>query len=176
MKITEKVDKTQRVEKLTEEERDDFFTRLITGKDVTEEVETSKGIFIIKFPKVGDLLSIGRIAAVRRGHRPVEGFDAETEMLNMMASTLDVIVVSGPNWYENAVKTNPNFTFLEVPSREFLAELFGKAYSFREKVEQRLKEGQKHPDKRVSSQKSADAPVDGGIFGGLAGELHDTAA
>jgi hypothetical protein len=174
MKVVEKIDTQERVEKLTEEQKDDFFTKLVMGKDVTEEIETSKGIFTIKYPKSKDLIAIGRIAAMRRNFKPIEGFDAESEMINVMASTLDVVVVSGPKWFEDAKKANQNFSFLEVPSRVFLAELYGKAYSFREKVEQRLNQAEGSTDKRVPAEKGDDVPLDGGAFGSLSSEPDDT--
>jgi hypothetical protein len=170
MKLVDKINAQERVEKLTEERRDDFFTRMVMGKDVTEEVETSRGVFTIKYPKAKDLIMIGRIAAHRRSFKPVEAFDAETEMINVMASTLDVVAVSGPPWFENAKKMNANFSFLEAPSRAFLAELYGKAYSFRAEVERRLNEAEGTDDKRVSPETGADGPVDGGAFGGLSSE------
>jgi hypothetical protein len=173
MKVVDRIDTRSKIEELTEEERDDFFTKMVTGKDVTEEVETRRGKFTVKYPKSEDLMVIGKIAANRRGYRPVEGFDAGTEMVNMMASTLDVVVVSGPKWFEDAKKANSNFSFLEVPSREFLTELYGKAYSFREKIESRLNEAERPADKRIPSEKGNDGSVDGGAFGGLSSEQDD---
>jgi hypothetical protein len=176
MKVVDHIDTQERAEKLTEEQRDDFFTKLVMGKDVTEEVETGKGTFLIKYPKSRDLITIGKIAATRRNFKPIEGFDAETEMVNVMASTLDVVVVSGPKWFEDAKKANLNFSFLEVPSRVFLAELYGKAYSFREKVEQRLNQAEESDDRRVPPEAGNDDPVDGGAFGGLSSEPDNTAS
>jgi hypothetical protein len=176
MKEVEGIDTKNKVDEMTEEERDDLFTRLVLGKDVTEEIETSQGSFTVKYPKPKDILAVGKLAAYRRNYRPAEGFDATTEMDNMMASTLDVIVVSGPSWYERAKKTVPNFSFLEVPSRAFIAELYGKAYSFRSEVEKRLETKQKPKRKRVSPKTSANDPVDGGTFGGLSSEQDDTSA
>jgi hypothetical protein len=174
MKVVDRIDTQEQVEKLTEEQRDDFFTKLVMGKDVTEEVETGKGIFTVKYPKSKDFLAVGRLMAVRRNFKPVEGFDTESEMVNTMASTLDVVVVSGPKWYEDAKKANLNFSFLEVPSRVFLAELYGKAFSFREKVEQRLTQAEGPADQRVPAQEGDDGPVGGGAFGGLSSEPDDT--
>ena len=174
MKVVDKIDVQERIEKLTEEQRDDLFTKLIMGKDVTEAVKTSKGIFTIKYPKSKDLIAIGRIAAMRRNYKPIEGFDAEMEMVNAMASTLDVIVVSGPKWFEDAKKANLNFSFLEVPSRGFLAELYGKAYSFREEVEQRLNQEEGSNDKRVPPETGDAGSVDGGAFGSLSNEPDHT--
>ena len=170
MKVVDRVDTKERTEKLTEEERDDLFTKLVMGKDVTEEVKTRKGVFTIKYPIPNDLLNIGRIMSFRRNFKPAEAFDAETEMLNTMASTLDVVVVSGPKWFEDAKKANTNFTFLEAPSRTFLAELYVKAHSFREKVERRLDESEGSGNRRVPAKKGDDGPVDGGAFGSLSNE------
>jgi hypothetical protein len=174
MKVVDRIDTQERVEKLTDEQRDNYFTKMVTGKDITEEVETEKGRFTIKYPKPKDQLAIGRLMAFRRNFKPTEGFDSETEMVNAMASTLDVVVVSGPKWFEDAKKVNLNFSFLEVPSRAFLAELYGKAYSFREKVEIRLNQTKGSADQRVPPEKGNDDPVDGGAFGSLSNEPDDT--
>jgi hypothetical protein len=170
MQVVDHIDTQERVEKLTEEQRDDFFTKLVMGKDVTEEIETGKGTFTVKYPKSKDHLTIGRIMALRRNFKPVESFDAESEMINTMASTLDVVVVSGPKWFEDAKKANANFSFLEVPSREFLAELYGKAYFFRDKVESRLNKAEGSADQRIPPEKGDVGPVDGGAFGSLSNE------
>jgi hypothetical protein len=169
VKTVPKLKTAENVEALAEEKKDQFFTDLVMGNDVTEDVETSKGAFILKYPKARDVLTIGKIAAIRRNYKPMDGFDAETEMINMMAATLDVIVVSGPKWYEDAKQTVKNFSFLEVPSRKFLAELYGKAYEFREKVDERIDQGEGAADKRIPAKPGADAPVDGGAFEGLSG-------
>jgi hypothetical protein len=176
MKVVDRIDTQERAERLSGEQRDDYFTKLVMGKDVTEDVETSKGIFTVKYPKSKDLLAIGRLMSFRRNFKPVEGFDAESEMINTMSSTLDVVVVSGPKWYEDAKKANLNFSFLEVPSRAFLTELYGKAYSFREQVESRFSEDKRPGDQRIPPEKSDAGPVDGGAFGGLSSEQDDTAS
>ena len=169
MKIVDKIEQRESAEALAEDRREDLFTMLVTGKDATEEVETSRGRFVVKYPKPADLVLIGRIASARRNHRPPESLDAETETINAMASTLDVVVASGPKWFEDAKQANQNFSFMEVPSRAFLAELYGKAYSFREEVERRLNQAEEPGDKRVSAEAGADDAVGRGAFGGLSG-------
>jgi hypothetical protein len=168
---TEKLAETKDpIERLTEEKKDDLFTDMIMGKDATDEVDTSRGKFKIKYPKAADIVRIGNLKAFRRDYKPVESFDPETEMINAIASTLDVVVVSGPQWYEEAKKINQKFSFLEVPSREFLAELYNKAYSFRSEVEQRFIVGERPADKRVPPTKGNDDAMDGGAFGSLTNE------
>ena len=170
MEVVDRIESQENVERLTEEQRDDLFTKMVMGKDVTEETETSRGRFILKYPKAADHMRIGRIAAARRNHKPVGSFDDGAESVNIMASTLDVVVVSGPKWYEAAKKANENFSFMEVPSRAFLAELYGKAYSFREKVERRLDQAEGAADQRVPAEEGVGDAVDGGSFGGLSSE------
>jgi hypothetical protein len=176
IKTVPRIEAKDPVEKLTEEKKDDLFTDMIMGKDVTDEVETGRGKFEIKYPRAADIVKIGNLMAFRRNYKPIESFDAETEMVNVMASTLDVVVVSGPPWYEEAKKTNPKFTFLEAPSREFLAELYSKAYSFRGEVEQRLDVGKRPAGKRISAKKGNDDAMDGGAFGSLSSEPANSGA
>ena len=169
-KVVNRVETQERVEKLTDEKRNDFFTNLIMGKDVVEDIETSRGYFEIKYPTTADIVTIGKIAAFRRNYKPTEAFDPETDMLISMASTLDVVVLSGPQWFEYAKAKNKNFSFLEVPSREFLSELYGKAYSFREKIEQSFNTSKRSTDKPVSAEKHNDEIMDGGAFGNISSE------
>ncbi len=170
MKFVESIDSTSKAEELTAEQREDVFTRLVLGKDITEEVDTSRGRFVVKYPKPKDFLAIGRIAAYRRDYKPVGAFDGQTEMFNIMSATLDVVVVSGPAWFEKAKNTRKDFTILEVPSRTFLTELYGKAHSFRDKVDEIIDSETGTAGERVPPAEGADDAVDGGAFGGLSSE------
>jgi hypothetical protein len=170
MKTVDAIDTTKKVEKLTEEQKDDFFTKMVMGKDVTDEITTSRGIFTVKYPKPKDMIAIGKIAAFRRNYRPVDAFDTISENDNIMTATLDVVVVSGPEWYENAKKVNKSFSFTEVPSRRFLAEFYGKVYSFREQVDKCLDEGETPADRRLPPETGPHDDLDGGAFGGLSSE------
>jgi hypothetical protein len=107
MKTVDAIDTAKKAEELAGEERDDLFTKMVTGKDVTEEIDTGRGIFTVKYPKPKDMIAIGKIAAYRRNYKPAEAFDAASENDNIMTATLDVVVVSGPEWYENAKKNEP---------------------------------------------------------------------
>ena len=168
--VKDRVENNERVEKLTGEQKDDYFTKLILGKDVVEEVETSRGKFEVKYPTSADIVSIGKIAAFRRGYKPAAAFDAETDMVITMASTLDVVVLSGPPWYEKAKAKNKNLSFMEVPSRMFISELYGKAYSFRAKIEQCIDPPQGSTDKPVSTEGRNDDPMDSGAYGEISSE------
>jgi hypothetical protein len=170
MKTVDAIDTAKKVEKLTEEEKEDFFTKMVMGKDVTEEIKTGRGTFTVKYPKPKDVIAIGKLAAYRRNYKPAEAFDVASENDNLMTATLDVMVVSGPEWYENAKKTNQFFSFVEAPGRKFLMELYGKAHSFREQVEKCLNEGEEPGGGRLPSEEGAHDAVDGGAFGGLASE------
>jgi hypothetical protein len=170
MKAVDAIDTEKKVEKLTDEEKDDFFTKMVMGKDVTDEIETSRGTFTVKYPKPKDVIAIGKIAAYRRNYKPVEAFDVASENDNIMTATLDVVVVAGPEWYENAKKVNKFFSFVEVPSRKFLTEFYGLVYSFREQVEECLDEGETPADRRVPAKTGAHDDVDGGAFGSLSSQ------
>jgi len=168
MEVVDSVETQGRVEKLTEEQKDDLFTDLIKGKDVIEEIETSRGRFTVKFQKAADILAIGKLTAARRGYKPPDAFDSETEMINVMASTLDVVVVSGPKWYEDAKIKDKNFSFMEAPSRIFLMEFYGKVYSFREKVEASLNPQEGAANKPVFAEDGDDDAMGSDLLEGIA--------
>jgi len=173
MEVVNRVETQERVEKLTEEQKDDLFTKLITGKDVIETVNTKRGKFKIKYPRPTDLVTIGKLAAQRRNFKPAEAFDAETDMIIFMSSTLDVVVLSGPLWFEEAKTKNKNFSFMEVPNLAFISELYGEAYSFRAQVELLINPPEGSADKPISPETGDDEAMDGGAFGNLSSEQLD---
>lgn len=122
-------------EELTKQQKDDLFISLLRGKDVTEKVETTRGIFELKFPRMIDLEKIGRIMAFRQNGLPTQCFDPNVLALMNEIATLDVLVVSGPAWYENIKKENEDFTWQDIPDQNFIQEVYAKAYEFRLKVQ-----------------------------------------
>ena len=46
---------------LSDDQKKDLFGNIIRGKDVTEKIETSRGVFEVKFPRMRDLEIIERL-------------------------------------------------------------------------------------------------------------------
>ncbi|GHU65078.1 hypothetical protein FACS189447_03370 [Spirochaetia bacterium] len=172
IQVVEKIDPDLKLEELTKKDKDDLFTQMILGKDVISEADTSRGKFMVKYPKQRESLSIGKLMAFRRNGLPVESFDAMTEKINLIVSTLDVLVVDGPEWYKNAKATNKSFSFMEVPDEQFLEELYQKAYYFRSEVHKSLNVGSGDTNQQVSPGKGPADSVGVGLFEGLA-EQHE---
>lgn len=152
---------------LSEKEKEDIFTQLLLGQDATGEVETSRGRFTVKFPKEKDRLAIGRLMCINRGGLPISSFDIETENRNLICSTLNILVVKAPKWFEDAKKKIKNFSFEEVPDEEFLLELYQKACSFRDEVQESFRKERKSGLDGVPTKKDVVNNVAGGIFNGV---------
>lgn len=153
---------------LTEEQKNDLFGNIIRGKDVTEKIETSRGIFEVKFPRMKDLETIGRVLARRMNGLSVESMDPNIYNLMSEIATLDVIVVSGPSWYENAIKES-DFSWGNIPVQSFIQEVYAKAYEFRLKVSQMLESSETNGDKPVAASVNNDDANKPGLFEGLSG-------
>ncbi|CEM61689.1 hypothetical protein DWQ65_02355 [Treponema phagedenis] len=153
---------------LSDSKREDLFIQLLLGQDATGEIETSRGSFTVKFPKEKDRLQIGRLMGINRCGIPATSFDIDTETRNLVCSTLNVVIVKGPEWLEAVKKKQNGFRFEEVPCDEFLIELYQKACEFRDQVQERLKAGTEELT-GVSTGESAAPIVDNGIFDGLEG-------
>ena len=103
MEITEEI---KQDETLMEEKRRDIFYTLLNGKTVTEKIETSRGEFVVKFPKQKDIMQVERRAALMRGGIPAESFDRNANFDFQKVAFLDVVVESGPDWFNSAKKKN----------------------------------------------------------------------
>lgn len=171
MEITENLDKKEEV--FEKEKADDFFMQLVRGKDITEVIETKRGKFTVKYPKQKDILAIGRLVARNHIGIPAECFDRNTETKIQVISTLEVIVVDGPDWWKNAKKENNNWNWGYVPDETFLNELYLKAYEFRRKVEEHFNRVEEKEPVGVSTESGNEHSVDFGLFEGLSGSTDN---
>lgn len=168
MEVVDEIIKEE-VEEFPKEKADDFFMQLVRGKDVTEVIETSRGKFTVKYPKQKDLIAIGRLTARNHMGIPVECFDPETETKIKEISTLEIVVVDGPDWWKNAKEENKNWNWGYVPDETFMNELFLKAYEFRRKVDDNFTKVKEKEVERISTDRSDNVSMEPGLFEGLSG-------
>lgn len=169
MELTDEIN-LEGKDKPSEEKKEDIFFSMLSGKTVKETASTSKGDFVFKFPKQKDLIAISRIAAFMRAGIPAANFDAGGEYEIQKCATLDVMVESGPAWFNQAKKKDPNFSWGNVPDAGFVDEVYAKALSFRQKVQNRLKGIEESPNGGTTEEISGGVPenVGDGVFSGVA--------
>ena len=157
-------------EEYSQEKQNDIFYTLLSGKTYKETVETSRGNFVLKFPKHKDVMQIDRRVALMRGGVPAESFDAIANFNLQKVATLDVMVESGPKWYDNLKSKNPNFSWGDMPDSNFIDEVCSKAYSFRAEVQRKLGGNEEKTADKVSDGEGVPADVGNGLFSGVAGK------
>ena len=160
----------QKKEELNEEQKTSMFNSIVMGKDVTETIKTSRGDFKVKYPRARDIQAIGRLQAYRLNGIPVESFDKDVLAFIQEVATLDVIVLEGPSWFENAKKENVNFSWLDVPSQAYIQEVYAKAYNFRLKVQKLLESDSKEGNKGMDSVSDVENNGSPGLFDNVSSE------
>ena len=160
----------QKKEELNDEQKTNMFNSIVMGKDVTETIETSRGKFKVKYPRARDIQAIGRLQALRLNGIPIECFDKNVLALIQEIATLDVVVLEGPAWYENAKKENVNFSWLDIPSQSYIQEVYAKAYQFRLKVQKLIESNSKEGDKELDSVSNVEDNGSPGLFDGISSE------
>lgn len=151
-------------QELSQEKQNDLFYTLLSGKTITEEIETSRGKFIVKFPKQKDLLVIDRKTASLRGEIPATSF-SEKENFNLQKiAFLDTVVISGDTWFNNVRNKNKSFSWGDMPDANFVDEVFVKAWLFRNKVQEEFKSDEEKTDTGFSDRESVQTDVDNGLF------------
>lgn len=155
---------------LDEKQKVDLFNSIVLGKDVTETIKTSRGDFKVKFPRARDIQQIGRLQALRLNGIPVECFDKNVLAFIQEIATLDVVVLEGPAWYENAKKENINFSWLDIPSQAYIQEVYAKAYDFRLEVQKLLESNGKDGNIEVAAVSDTENNDSSGLFDGISSE------
>ena len=164
----ETIEKTQK--ELDEPKRVDMFNSIVMGKDVTEIIKTSRGDFKVKFPRARDIQQIGRLQALRLNGIAIECFDRNVLALIQEIATLDVVILEGPHWYENAKKENVNFSWLDIPSQAYIQEVYAKAYEFRLKVQKQLESNDKEGNTEMAAVSDNEDNGSPGLFDKISSE------
>lgn len=165
MEITDEI-KNKDEKHDTENERDLFFA-MLNGQTVKETIDTTRGQFVVKFPKQKDMLAIDRrIAAMRLGLNAASYDDTGNFNIQKVAF-LDTVIESGPAWYEAIKKKNSGVSWGDMPDTTFVDEVYVKAWSFRSKVQEKLKTPTKPADTNASNtdgRDSVEKTMGDGIF------------
>lgn len=159
--------KAEEKNELSDFQKENLFNSIVRGKDVIEKIQTSRGDFKIKFPRAKDLETIGRLTAFRLNGISEKCFDDATYALIQQIATLDVVVQSGPAWFENAKKENENFSWGDIPSQKFISEVYAKAFEFRLKVQAMLDEDSEGRNKEMAAAKGNENAGSPGVFSGI---------
>lgn len=152
---------------MSEEKQKDIFFTLLNGKDVTEEIETSRGKFTVRFPKQKDLIAIERRIAYMRGGIAASCFSESANYALEKVAYLDICVIGGDAWFEN-LKKKDSFSWGDMPDTNFVDEVFVKAWTFRAKVQADFASNERKADTAASDESDVSEDVDNGLFSGVA--------
>lgn len=158
-------DTANEIEDVKQEEL--FFT-LLNGKSITEEIETSRGKFVVKFPKQKDLLAIDRKCAIMRAGIPASSFDENANFNIQKVAFLDVTVTSGETWFTKLKNdVTKNFSWGDMPDSNFVDEVWVKAWTFRNKIQESFGQHEKQADNKSTDGQDVQATLDDGLFSGI---------
>ncbi len=157
-------------EKMLKEGGDSLFYAIINGEELTQTIKTHRGIFVIKYANQRELQKIDWIVARMRAGVPTECFDAVANLSLIKTATLDVLTVTGADWYEKAKVKNENFSWRDVPDTELIDELYVKAFTFREEVKNQIGRAKKEADSAKSEHEDVQKTLDDDVFSGVTGD------
>jgi hypothetical protein len=161
------VDRPPEVEDDKSVRETDILEALLSGKAVQKTLKTSRGDFIARFPDGSDRLKIDQLRALRRRGIPAESFDDAANANNNIWSTLDVVIVDGPDWYKNAKKKPGGWSWEDGPDEELTVELYNLVRVFRLDIAEKIRNSQFGRTVKESPVPSDSAPVGDGAFQGL---------
>lgn len=164
MEITDEI---KPVEVFGDDKQEDIFYSLLNGKTVKETIETSRGNFVVKFPKQKDLMYIDRKIAAMRGGLPASSFDDMANFAMQKIAYLDVVIESGESWYNNITEKNKSFSWGDMPDTDFIDEVYVKAWSFRIKIQSNFRKNEGKTDKGTVVKENMEKTVDDGLFSGV---------
>lgn len=165
MEIAEEI---EQADILGEEKQEDIFFTLLNGKTIKDTIKTSRGDFVVKFPKQKDLMAIDRRIAIMRGGIPAANFDDMANFTLQKIAYLDVVIESGEKWFNNLKERNNNFSWGDMPDTNFVDEVYVKAWAFRSKVQENFGRNEEKTNKGTSVGEDVSSSMGNGVFSGVA--------
>jgi len=172
------VDRPKDDNKETEQNKEniDVLAVLLSGKAITRKIKTSRGDFTVRYPTGHDRLKIDQRRAIRRRGIPAEAFDEFANYNNVVWSTLDVVVIDGPEWYQKTKENNPGWSWEEGPDEAHTIELYDLVGSFRTQITERIRESRLGKNAGECELPENTTSVDDGAFSGLTNGRKSTGA
>lgn len=164
MELTKEI---ERKDELDEVKQGELFYELLLGQTVKETLKTTRGEFVAKFPKQRDILAVDRRVALMRGGVAAENFDAAGNFNLQKVAFLDVVIESGPTWFNKLKSREGGFSWGDMPDVNFVDEVYLKAWTFRSEVQKRLAEHEGKADSNVPDEKGVSKTVGDGVFSGV---------
>jgi hypothetical protein len=149
------------------EERD-IMEVLLSGKTIQKVLKTSRGDFTALYPLGRERLKMDQIRAIRRRGIPADAFDEFANDTNTVWSTLDVVIVDGPDWYKHVKKRNPSWSWEDGPDEEFVVELFNLVRSFRSDIAEKIRRSNLGKPAGTGITSAVEPAMGDGAFSGLA--------
>jgi hypothetical protein len=146
----------------------DILESLLSGKAIQKTLKISRGEFIARFPSGRDRIKIDRIRALRRNGIPAESFDDQANMNNNIWSTLDVVIMDGPDWYKKLKKKPGGLSWEDVLDEELTIELYNLVTSFRLDIAEKIKQSKLGKPVETIEYPQDTASLGDGAFSGLA--------
>jgi hypothetical protein len=144
-----------------EEKKDVLFFSMLNGNTVQETITTSRGEFVVKYPRQTDLITIGVVSAFMRCGLPAANFNKESDYEIQKCATLDVVVETGPEWFSKLRKA-PDFSWRNIPDSNFVDEVYAKVLTFQQNVNTVFRGSVgKTADKKTNEDMSGAVPSDG---------------
>lgn len=167
----EKIENTEnKIEELNKTESTDLFRSIVMGMDVTEWIDTSKGKFKVKFPRARDLEAAGKLTAIRLKGIPATSFNPSVFNFIEDIAYLDVVIIDWPDWWKLAKKENPDFGWKDIPSDDFILEVYAKAYNFRLETQKKIDGDKKETNIGMDADRNNNAASQSGLFDGVSGK------
>ncbi|MDR0473586.1 MAG: hypothetical protein LBH43_07950 [Treponema sp.] len=154
-------------EVVLDEKQDDVFFAMLNGRAYKETIATSRGEFVVKFPKQKDVIAIAKLTAFMRSGIPADNFDSAGDYELQKCATLDVCVESGPPWF-NKIKKSQKFSWRNMPDSSFADEVYSRVLFFRQKVQAEINRNKEPPAGGTAEPASGGVPPDvgDGLFSG----------
>jgi len=140
----------------------DLLETLLSGKLVTETVETRYGTFVITLPLPKDIRDIEITVAARLGGQPVAAFTAETLANFRCYATLDAVVSDAPEWWKKLESAE------DCPDDDLVLELYRRYLRFYVQTQKHISKSRFRGTHRVGKVRTSSRSVDSGPFSDIA--------
>lgn len=143
-------------------EKKDVLESILNGEQITKEVKTKRGIFVMTLPLPRDIRNIEIEVARRLEGYPENAFSTDYMAKFRVYASLDTVITKAPEWWNKLESSE------DCPDDELVTFLYGRYLQFYNETQKKIRKSHYSGKVKIGKPRIKDEAVGDGAFQGIA--------
>ncbi|RLE46002.1 MAG: hypothetical protein DRJ31_10545, partial [Candidatus Methanomethylicota archaeon] len=141
-------------------EKKDVLESILNGEQITEEIKTKRGVFVIALPLPKDIRNIEIEIARRLDGYPENQFSSDMLMKFRVYASLDTVIIKAPDWWNKLESAE------DCPDDSLISFLYRRYLRFYQETQKKIEKSHFNGTAKIGKARIKTETVGDGAFQG----------